>query len=249
MAMEQERLQKIYRELGDEHLRDLAEEPENLTDAARMAVAAEMRRRGLAPEPVASEALSGTPGTAIAPVTEAELETGFGASMPGIFPGGASMMEQALAPAEPAAVPKNGMGRLISFYDGMELSKACGFLEDAEIEPVIEPIAGDALSGVPPRFEVWLEAGEIERAKTLLRAKMGLFPLAEVDDEEFVDQPATGLVGVFESAEEAEEVKALLEEDGIAATVTEDEGMWQVMVAPEDQEQAIAVVAGELGLG
>ena len=79
---------------------------------------------------------------------------------------------------------------------------------------------------------------------------MGLFPLAEVDDEEVTGQPATGLVGVFESEDEAEDVKELLVEDGFEATVThdEDEGMWQVMVAPEDQDKAIAVVAGELGI-
>ena len=254
MAMDQEQLEKVYQELGDEHLRDLAEEPENLTDAARIAVAAEMRRRGFAPDPDAAAPDLATAPVSIAPVTEPELESGFGAGMPGIFPGGASMMEQALEPAEPDADPKDGMSRLISFYDGIELSKACGFLEDAEMEPVIEPIAGDALSGVPPRFEVWLETSEIEPAKTLLRAKMGLFPLAEIDeeddDEEFIAQPATGLVGVFESAAEAEEVKDLLVDDGITATVAEDEdeGMWRVTVAPEDQEKAVAVVAGELGL-
>jgi hypothetical protein len=248
MAMQRERLEKVYEELGDEHLRDLAEEPENLTDAARLAVAAEMRRRGFAPEPVDGEAELGAPEAAITPVTEPELETGFGAAMPGIFPGGASMMEQALEPAESA---KDGMSRLISFYDGIELGKACELLEDARMEPVIEPIAGDALSGVPPRFEVWLETGDIEAAKALLRAKMGLFPAAEVDDEDFAEQPASGLVGVFESAEDAYEVRDVLVEDGIEATVTHDadDGMWQVTVAPEEQERSIAVVTGELGLG
>jgi len=45
-------------------------------------------------------------------------------------------------------------------------------------------------------------------------------------------------------------VRDVLEEDGIEATVAhdEDEGMWRVTVAPEEQERAIAVVAGELGL-
>ena len=253
MAMDQGQLEKVYRELGDEHLRDLAEEPENLTDAARIAVSAEMQRRGFAMKPVTGAPIATAAEAVIAPVSETELETGFGAAMPGIFPGGASMMEQALEPAEPDADPRNGMSRLISFYDGIELSKACGFLEDAQIDPVIEPIAGDALSGVPPRFEVWLETDEIEQAKTLLRAKMGLFPLAEMDaddaDENFVEK-ATGLVGIFESVEEADEIKNLLVGDGLTATVAEDEdeGMWRVTVAPEDQEKAIAVVAGEFGL-
>ena len=242
MAGEQDRLGKLYGEMGDEHLLDMAEEFDDLTDDARTALTAELRKRGILPQPPGAESLL--------PVIEPELENGFGAGMPGIFPGGASMMEQALEPAEPDAKPKGGLSRLISFYDGIELSKACAFLEDGEIEPVIEPIAGDALSGVPPRFEIWLETNDIEPAKTLLRAKMGLFPAAEVGDEDFVEQPATGLVGVFESVDEAEEVKDLLVDDGITATVSEDEdeGMWRVTVAPEEQEKAIAVVAGELGL-
>ena len=242
MGLDQGRLAQLYAEMGDEHLLDMADDMDDLTDEGRVALKAELRKRGILPEPPEPQP--------IMPEIEPELEDGFGAGMPGIFPGGASMMEQALEPAEPSAEPKYGMSRLISFYDGIELSKACGYLEDGEIDPVIEPIAGDALSGVPPRFEVWLETGDLEAAKTLLRTKMGLFPLAEVDDEEFTGQPATGLVGVFESEDEAEDVKELLVEDGFEATVThdEDEGMWQVMVAPEDQEKAIAVVAGELGI-
>jgi hypothetical protein len=242
MATDQGRLEQLYGEMGDEHLLDLADNMDDLTDEGRMVLKAELRKRGILPEPSEPQP--------IMPEIEPQLETGFGAGVPGILPSGAAMMEQALEPAEPTADPKNGMSRLISFYDGLELSKACGFLEDAEIEPVIEPIAGDALSGVPPRFEVWLETGNLEVAKALLRAKMGLFPLAEVDGDGFDGEPATGLVGVFETREEAYEVKALLVEDGFEASVTEDEdeGMWHVMVPPTDQEKAIAVVAGELGL-
>ena len=242
MGMDQGRLEQLYAEMGDEHLLDMAEDMDDLTDEGRVALTAELRKRGILPETPAP--------TPMMPEIEPQLETGFGAGVPGILPSGASMMEQALEPAEPTADAKDGHSRLISFYDGLELSKACGFLEAAALEPVIEPIAGDALSGVPPRFEVWLETGDIEAAKKLLRAKMGLFPAAEVDDEEFADQPVTGLVGVFESEDEADEVMALLLEDGFEASVTEDEdeGMWHVMVPPKDQEKAIAVVAGELGL-
>ena len=242
MGMDQGRLEQLYAEMGDEHLLDMAEDMDDLTDEGRMALTAELRKRGIFPEP--------PPQQPIMPEMEPQLEDGFGAGMPGIFPGGAAMMEQALEPAEPTADAKDGHSRLISFYDGMELSKACGFLEEAALEPVIEPIAGDALSGVPPRFEVWLQTGDIETAKTLLRAKMGLFPAAEVDGDGFDEEPATGLVGVFETRDEAEEVMELLVDDGFEATVTheEDEGMWHVMVPPKDQEKAIAVVAGELGL-
>ena len=175
--------------------------------------------------------------------------------MPGIFPGGASMMEQTLEAAEPSAEPKDGMSRLISFYDGLELSKACGLLEEAEIEPVIEPIAGDALSGVAPRFEIWLETPDIEKAKILLRAKMGLFPLAEVDeDDDGSANPGSDadelVVAEFDSAAEAEAAKTILAEAGIAARIDADDTdmtLSAVVVPAEDQERALEFVGGENG--
>jgi hypothetical protein len=181
----------------------------------------------------------------IVPTEEAERETGFGAGIPGVFPASASMMEQALEPRQTRA----GMSSLISFYDGIELSKACGLLEDAGMEPSIEAIDGDAQTGVPPRFEVWLDAGDLDEAKSLLRGKMRLFPLAEVDGE--TEVPATGLVGVFTSSAEVKEVKALLADAGIVATVAPDEetGEFEVTVAPGEQERAIEVVASGMGLG
>jgi hypothetical protein len=237
METEQDRLQKLYGELGDEHLLDLAEDADDLTDEARLALAQELRRRGLRPEPLADQAPVET--------VEPERESGFGPGIPGMFPSGASMMEQALEPPESA---KDGLSRLISFYDGIELAKACALLEDAEMEPSIESIAGDALGGVPPRYEVWLQTEEMERATSLLRTKMGLFPLQEVEGEG--EAAATGLVGVFDTATEAEEVRALLVEAGIAATVAQDDGFgeWEVTVEPGEQERAVAVVASGMGL-
>jgi hypothetical protein len=246
MESEQERLQKLYGEMGDGHLLDLAEDMDSLRDEARVALTQELQKRGIMPQPPQS--------APVMPEIEPELETGFGAGMPGIFPGGASMMEQALEPAE-AENAKDGMSRLISFYDGMQLSTACDLLEDAEMEPVIEPIAGDALSGVSPRFEIWLETGEIERAKALLRAKMGLFPAAEVDEDDDerddVDEAQGELVVAdFESMPEAEAARAILIAAGIAATVDADESSEavSVVVPAADQERALEVLAEKMGL-
>jgi hypothetical protein len=240
METEQERLQKLYAEMGDEHLLDMADDQDDLTDAARLALAQELRHRGITPEPA--------PDGAIVVTEEEQRESGFGAGIPGIIPSGASMMEQALEPSE---TRKDGLSTLISFYDGIELSKACAILEDAGMEPVIEPIDGDAMSGVPPRFEIWLDKDEIEPAKNLLRLKMGLFPSAEVAADEYVEAEATGLVGVFETVEETDEVRAILTDAGFIATVVPDadNGTWEVSVAPEEQERALAVVAAEMGLG
>ena len=249
MATDQGRLEQLYGEMGDAHLLDMAGNMDDLTDEGRLALTAELRKRGILPEPPSPEA--------IVPEIQPELEQGFGAGMPGIFPGGASMMEQTLSPAEPSADPRDGMSRLISFYDGLELSKACGFLEEVAIEPVIEPIAGDALSGVAPRFEIWLETAGIEPAKALLRAKMGLFPLAEVDeDDDGLDGADSGadelVVAEFDSAADAEAAKAVLTAAGIAARIDEDDTdstVSAVVVPAEDQERALELLAERMGLG
>ena len=134
-----------------------------------------------------------------------------------MFPGGAAAMEQAL---EAPKTRKDGLTTLISFYDGMQLGKACEILEADNMEPVIEPIAGDPLSGVPARFEVWLDKGRIERAQALLRLKMGLFPTAEVDGEDDdLAEAGDGVVAMFETASEAEEARAMLANAGIEGTV------------------------------
>jgi hypothetical protein len=250
METEQDRLVKLYGEMSDEHLLDLNEEQDDLTDEARLVLAQELRRREITPEP------PGPPGErTIVPTVEPEREEGFGGGVPGIIPSGAAAVEQAL---EPADTPRDdGLARLISFYDGMQLSKACEILEDAGLEPSIEPIAGDAMSGVPPRFEVWLDIGDIELAQVLLRAKMGLFPVAEVDEDDD-GEPEAGLpegdliVAEFDSSIDAEHVRALLADAGIEARVDsdpDDGDISVVTVAAKHQERALELVADEMGLG
>jgi hypothetical protein len=240
METEHDRLRKLYSELGNEHLLDLADDQDDLTDEARLALAHELRRRGITQEPPEDQPVE--------LMEEPERESGFAPGIPGMFPSSASAVEQALEPAQP---DKDGMGALIAFYDGIELSKACTILEDAGMDPVIESIDGDAMSGVPPRFEVWLATEDIEPAKTLLREKMGLFPPREVDGEGYSEEAATGLVGVFPTAAEAEKAWSLLAGEGIDATVAQEDeaGEWEVMCDPAEQERAVAVIAGAMGLG
>ena len=237
MEGEQERLERLYRELGDEHLLDLADESGDLTPEAEGVLQRELQRRGLKPATAEPEAIVMT--------EEPERESGFGAGIPGVFPASAAMMEQALEPKQ----TREGMSSLISFYDGIELSKACGILEEAGMEPSIEAVDGDAQTGVPPRYEVWLETEDVEEAKSLLRDKMGLFPLAEVDGE--ADVATTGLVGVFQSTADVDQVRELLTEAGIVVTVTPDAetGEYEVSVPPEEQARALDVVANGMGLG
>lgn len=234
MESERERLGRLYAEMGDEHLRDMAEEPEDLTDDARMALAAEMRRRGFA--------AAGNERPVVAEV-EPEREQGFGAGIPGVIPTGAAAVEQAL---EPGGEERRGMARLLAFYDGVELSRACTLLDEAGMDFAIEEIAGDGMSGVPQHFEVWVNTDQQEAARSVLREKMGLFPVAEVDAGTVEND---GVVGVFDTRGEAEEIRGMLVQAGFGARVEEGEGGVTVVVRPEEQERALGVVAERLGLG
>jgi len=243
MDAELDRLRKMYAELGDEALLQLAEDREGLTAAAQTAMGEELRRRGLVLEAPRVESNAG-------PVEGAERAEGFGVGVPGFFPGAAPAVELAL---EPGGETRLGMVGLISFFDGIELSRACAALEDAEIEPAIEEVAGDPTIGTAARFEVWVSAADAEAAKLVLRQKMGLFPAAEVDRHdvgEVGEEPAR-VVAEFESSAEAYEVRDLLLSSGFHARIVKDAEDLQasvVEVGAEEYEGALALLEARLEL-
>jgi hypothetical protein len=250
METEQDRLQRLYQELGDEHLLDLAEDQEDLTDEARLALGTELRRRGIVPDAAAVAA----PGSTVEPTLVAMRETGFESGVPGILPGGAAAMEQALD--DSGGEEKDGMRRLIAFYDGLELAKAMAVLDEAEMDPVVEAVASD---GAPAHYEIWVETADLTQAQALLRQRMGLFPLAEVDEDGAIEDGADegdpmGRVAQFDTEVEAERVRAMLADHGFAAETERDEdeesgkAYWSVTVEPEEHTRAVELVAGELGL-
>lgn len=259
MASERERLAGLYAEMGDGEFEGLAAKPEELTDDGRAALEGEMRRRGLSAER-RSGGEDGTSGLedragGVAMNEEPEREEVFTVGIPGVVPTGVSAMEQAL---EPGGEERRGMARLLLFYDGIELTRACEVLEEARVEFAIEEVAGDGVKGLSPHFEIWVEAGAQERAREVLREKMGLFPAAEVvgNDNE-VDAAGEQLqdedlvVAEFESAGEAEEVRRMLTSEGFTAKVEGDrfDGSASVVVVPAaEQEGALAAVARRLGV-
>ena len=217
----------------------LGGDPGNLTEAAQAALNLELLRRGLVlPEREAAAA-----------ETHPDRADGFGVGVPGFFPGAGPAVEQAL---EPAGEVRAGMVGLISLYDGLELSSACKALEDADVEPAIEEIAGDPTIGTATRYEIWVAAGALEQAKRALRARMGLFPEAEVGGEGAVETAGDGVVGQFESDREATEVQTLLADAGVPAALEhEGEGageVWLVRVDPADHERALGLLAEDLGI-
>ena len=246
MEAELDRLRRLYRESGDGQLLDMSTDFDDLTDEAQLALTEELRRRGLsARRDAISRAGDGLGSTALAEEPAAERSYAFGAGIPGIVPGGEPAVEEALAPGGEVRL---GMAALITFFDGLELSRACEALDAAGIAPAIEQLGGDEAVGTTPRHEVWVEAGELDRARAVLRAAMGLFPPPE--GEVFGGEGAgDGVVGTFETRAEAEQVKTLLENERIPATLTSEEEDWLVRVAPADQEAALSMLAARLGLG
>lgn len=262
MESEFARLQRLYAELGEEHLKDLSDDMGELTDEAQLALVEEMRRRGLSVPAQGNSrdnALADRPDSRDDRAGEVEVEHsyGFGVGIPGIVPGGEPAMEHAL---EPGGATRLGMTALTSFSDGLELSHACQVLAEAKIEPAIEEIAGDETAGTSPRYEVWVSAGEAERSRHLLHARMGLFPKAETEaSPESHDQEADELVvAQFESAAEAEEASLQLRNGGfrprIESHAADDAGnaqiepMLAVLVPASEYEHALNLLTATMGL-
>ena len=244
MESEQERLVRLYGELSDEHLQDLAEEPEDLTDEARMALAGEMRRRGFSPKPRRDV-------EAVATEDAPERAYGFGAGVPGVVPASGPGVELAL---EPGGEERLGMVSLASFYDGLELSRACAALEDVDVEPAIEEIAGDASTGVATRFEVWVDAADVQVSREILHERLGLFPVLEEESSAVAGNEGPGdegevVVAEFGSTREADDVKARLAEEGISATVegvSDRAARSVVLVRAADQDRALQMLQQHL---
>ena len=246
MDGELDRLRKLYGELGDEHLLDLARDRENLTEDGQLALGEELRKRRIQPE---------TPASGAVEATHRERADGFGVGIPGVVPGAAGAVEEAL---EPAGESRKGMVSLVSFMDGMQLAQACAALEDADVEPAIEEFAGDAAQGAPTWFKVWVDEADVEGSQRVLRERMGLFPLAEAaetDDQESDAEVTDGVVASFETPAEAGEVRDLLDGAGFEASVETDTDMeedgtaWSsVKVAAGDRVRALEFLERRLSV-
>ena len=246
MEAEQDRLRRLYAEMGDEHLLDMASEPEDLTTDARMAVDAELRRRGLQAH-ARSPVREGVDGKVSVPADDTnERAYAFGAGIPGVVPASGSAVETAL---EPGGEVRQGMSALVSISDGHELTRACEALEAARVGFAIEEIAGDASMGTPSRYEIWVEEGQQGLGRAVLQEKLGLFPPAESFAEGGLT-PTEGdlVVGEFETAAEAQRVKTMLAEEGFRAKVEQDGETTSVLVPAREQESALEVLAAKLGL-
>ncbi len=243
MESELERLQRLYAELGDEHLTDLSQEMGELTDEAQLALVEEMRKRGLSPSPTDVGTVEVEPSH--------EHSYGFGVGIPGVVPGGEPAMEHAL---DAGGTTRLGMTALTSFSDGLELSRACDVLTSADIEPAIEEIAGDETIGTAPRYEVWVSSADVERSRQVLQAKMGLFPMAETDrrgsliEEDATEDQDELVVAQFESRSEAESVASVLFQADFQPKIDSEGATHAILVPGNQYERALNLLSARMQL-
>ena len=202
MAMELDsemlqRLQSNYGAMSDGELLVLAATPDDLTEVALEVLRGEITHRGLKPEPAEASDVGGYG----LPKPE------FGTKLP------------------------DGSVVLMTFHDAMAVGNACDFLEAEGIEVNVRDVsekdtAGGSFYGGPPvSLQVIVPGGDRERSVGILREKMGLFPLQEVEEADaVVDDGTESLLGSFGRRADAEEVAKVLEEAGV----------WHRIAANED---------------
>jgi hypothetical protein len=219
-----QRMQEYYHEMSDGELLGIATKPDDLTDMAREVMRGEMAHRGLELEDAPSD-----------PFTSKERDRlpkpEFGTKLP------------------------NGMVVLTTFYDAIAAGEACDWLEGEGIEVDVRDVSekstggGSFYGGPPVAMQVIVAVRDRDQAVKILREKMGMFPVQEVEDADpVVDDGTVATLGDFGRREDADEVVRVLEEARIWHRVTAnpegsaaDENEWTLEVREVD-----LVRAGEL---
>jgi hypothetical protein len=233
-----ERLQSHYGEMSDGEL--LAVNPEDLTDLAVEALRGEMARRGLKADAPA-QASTGSRWA----FQEQAPEAWSNAAMPSVMLGSQPTLDMAQPENSGVGVGETLLG---SFHDAIEVGRACEFLEANEvgfrIEDVAKPRSGFGMYDSPPvALNLIVGKADRERAMAILRQKMGLFPLQEVEEADAaVDDGSVGTLGTFARREDA---------DGIGQ-VLDDARIWHRITAnPEgtvENEDCYTLVVREIDL-
>jgi hypothetical protein len=223
------RLQESYREMSDGQLLELAGTPEDLTDLAVEVLRGEMTHRGLKPAAVAEASEAGA---------YAVPQPEFGRKLP------------------------DGSVVLLTLYDATAVGNACACLEADGIEVNVRDVSEkDAMSGSfyggpPVALEVIVPGADRARSVVILREKMGLFPLQEVEEaDELVDDGTLAALGFFGKRSDADDVAHALDEAKIWNRVVanpegtvEDENAYSLEVREIDLAEAGDVVEKSMGL-
>ena len=216
-----QRLQSHYGEMSDGEL--LAVNPEDLTDLAAEVVRGEMARRGLKAEAPPEASMGGR--WAFQEQERAREAAG------AVTRNDAPSVILGSQPTLDMAQPENsgvGAGETLlgSFHDAIEVGRACEFLEGNEvgfrIEDVAKPRSGIGMYDSPPvALNLIVGKADRERAMTILRQKMGLFPLQEVEEADAaVDDGTVATLGDFGRREDADGVGRILDDARIWHRIT-----------------------------
>jgi hypothetical protein len=249
-----QRLVELYRAMTDEELMQLAARPDDLTGEAQGVLCSEMGSRRLRAE--------------AAPVAEAEHM-----GMAERFAAGADyyagLRFPAVAQPEPEMRPEpaakglaKGMVVLTTFHDAIAAREACDLLETEGMEIEVRDAAsahggsGSFYGGPPVALQVIVQQRELGRAMAILREKMGMFPLQEVEvADEAIDDGTTAVLGAFGHRSDAEDVARVLEEAGVWHRIAAneegsvaDEDAYTLEVKEVDLVRAGDVVERGLGL-
>jgi hypothetical protein len=162
----------------------------------------------------------------------------------------------------PAKVLTNGAVPLMVFNDAIAAGEACDYLEQDGMEIDVRDVAtagsggGSFYGGPPVALQVMVQSADRLRAQKILREKMGLFPLQEVEGtDEPDDDGSTAALGYFGHREDAEEVAQALEDAQVWHRIVanpdgtvETDDCYTVEVKEIDQERALEIVEKAMGI-
>ncbi len=246
-----QRLVDLYRAMSDEELLGLAERPGDLTDEAQAVLRNEMgsRRLQVDAEPAAGFSAEAGRLAEVGAYLGTEFYTG-------------AQREPEMKPEPAAKGLAKGTVVLTTFHDAIAAGEACNYLEAEEIEIEVRDVAkeqgggGSFYGGPPVALQVIVAQRDLRRAMAVLREKMGMFPVQEVEEaDEAVDDGTTAVLGAFGHRSDAEDVARVLEEAGIwnriaanAEGSVEDEDAYTLVVKEVDLVRAGELVERGLGL-
>ncbi|HEY4379671.1 MAG TPA: hypothetical protein VGN01_04955 [Acidobacteriaceae bacterium] len=224
------RLQETYGEMTDGELLDLAAKPDDLTEVAREALHGEMTHRGI-------NLKETEPREYVEAIVNPLPKPEFGTKLP------------------------DGSVVLITFHDAMATGEACDCLEAEGIGVDVRDVSeksttgGSFYGGPPVALEVIVQGNDRDRSVKILREKMGLFPLQEVEEaDELVDDGTVTAVGFFGRREDAEAVAKTLDDGRIwhrivanAEGTVEEENAFSLEVREVDLVKAGDLVEKALG--
>ena len=250
-----QRLRRNYAEMADNELLRLAARPDDLTEMAQQALHDEMAVRKLKVEAPQRETGRRWAGDAFGSISgysalgqDRWARQGIAAAIVGSSP------DMELAASLYTGV-ESGEASLTVFYDALEAGEACGCLEAAQVPfrvaDVAKPREGLGIYDSPPvALSLIVAKSDRDRAMNVLREKMGLFPLQEVEEADpVVDDGTVATLGDFARREDADDVARALDEARIWHRLVanpegsaETEDAWTVEVREIDLIKAGDVV-------